>query len=69
MAEWQNRPLDRVYPVLFVDAVQRQDQRREGREPSHPRGDGGDRDGTRDILGMWAGGGEGAKYWLHVFTS
>ncbi|MDQ0962239.1 transposase-like protein [Streptomyces sp. B4I13] len=26
-------------------------------------------DGTRDILGIWAGdGGEGAKYWLHVFT-
>jgi transposase-like protein len=26
-------------------------------------------DGTRDILGIWAGdGGEGAKYWPHVFT-
>ncbi len=26
-------------------------------------------EGTRDILGLWAGdGGEGAKYWLHVFT-
>ena len=26
-------------------------------------------EGTRDILGIWAGdGGEGAKYWLHVFT-
>jgi transposase-like protein len=48
MAEWSNRPLDRVHPALFVDA-QRQDPRRPGRQPPglrrhgrdhrrHPRG-------------------------------
>ncbi|WP_330351376.1 IS256 family transposase [Streptomyces sp. NBC_00582] len=55
MAEWQSRPLDRVYPVLFVDAIYVVMAVTV--------------DGTRDILGIWAGdGGEGAKYWLHVFT-
>lgn len=63
-----NRPLDRVYPVLFVDPSS-QDQGRAGREPSGLRGDGRGRGGTRDILGIWADdGGEDAKYWLHVFT-
>jgi putative transposase len=69
MAEWQNRPLDRVYPVLFIDAI------------NVKIGDGHvanrpvyvalavTADGHRDILGIWAGdGGEGAKYWLHVLT-
>ena len=69
MAEWQNRPLDRVYPVLFVDAINV--KIRDGQVANRPIyvvmavivG------GTRDILGIWAGdGGEGAKYWLRVFT-
>jgi putative transposase len=39
--EWQNRPLDPVYPVIFLDAVH-EDPRRQSREPAHlrrPRGD------------------------------
>jgi transposase-like protein len=69
MAEWQNRPLDRVYPVLFVDAINV--KIRDGQVANRPIYVvmAVTVDGTRDILGIWAGdGGEGAKYWLHVFT-
>ncbi|GAA4027100.1 IS256 family transposase [Streptomyces plumbiresistens] len=69
MAEWQNRPLDRVYPVLFVDAINV--KIRDGKVANRPIYVvmAVTVDGTRDILGIWAGdGSEGAKYWLHVFT-
>jgi transposase-like protein len=69
MAEWQNRPLDRVYPVLFVDAINV--KIREGQVANRPIyvAVGVTVDGERDILGLWAGeGGEGAKYWHHVLT-
>jgi transposase-like protein len=69
MTEWQSRPLDRVYPVLFVDAINV--KIRDGKVANRPVYVvmAVTVDGTRDILGIWAGdGGEGAKYWLHVFT-
>ncbi|MFF6993565.1 IS256 family transposase [Streptomyces sp. NPDC008313] len=69
MTEWQNRPLDRVYPVLFVDAINV--KIRDGQVANRPVYVvmAVTAEGTRDILGIWAGdGGEGAKYWLHVFT-
>lgn len=69
MAEWQNRSLDRVYPVLFVDAINV--KIRDGQVANRPVYVvmAVTVDGTRDILGIWAGdGGAGAKYWLHVFT-
>jgi putative transposase len=70
MAEWQNRPLDRVYPVLFIDAisVKIRDGGAVGNRPIYTAV-GVTVDGERDILGLWAGtGGEGAKFWLHVLT-
>ena len=69
MTDWQNRPLDPVYPVIFIDAVVV--KIREGQVANRPIyvAVGVTVDGTRDILGLWAGdGGEGAKYWLHVLT-
>jgi putative transposase len=69
MGEWQNRPLERVYPVLFVDAINV--KIREGQVANRPIyvAVGVTVDGERDILGLWVGeGGEGAKYWLHVLT-
>jgi putative transposase len=72
MIEWQNRPLDAVYPVLFVDAIHL--KVRDGQVTNRPFYVviGVTVDGHRDILGIWAGegggAGEGAKYWLHVFT-
>ena len=69
MAAWQNRPLDRVYPVVFIDAIVV--KIREGQVANRPIyiAIGVTVDGERDILGLWAGeGGEGAKYWAHVLT-
>jgi putative transposase len=69
MAAWQSRPLDRVYPVIFVDAIVV--KIREGQVANRPIyvAIGVTVDGERDILGLWAGeGGEGAKYWAHVLT-
>ncbi len=69
MTEWQNRPLDAVYPVVFIDAIVV--KIREGKVANRPIyvAVGVTVDGERDILGLWAGeGGEGAKYWAHVLT-
>ncbi|MDX3358030.1 IS256 family transposase [Streptomyces sp. ME01-24h] len=69
MTEWQNRPLDPVYPVIFIDCVHV--KVRDGQVANRPIyvALAVTVDGTRDILGLWAGdGGEGAKYWLQVLT-
>ena len=69
LAEWQNRPLDPVYPVIFIDAIVV--KIRDGQVANRPIycAVGVTVDGERDILGLWAGtGGEGAKYWLQVLT-
>jgi transposase-like protein len=69
MGDWQNRPLDRVYPVLFIDCINV--KIREGQVANRPIyvAVGVTVDGERDILGLWVGdGGEGAKYWQHVLT-
>jgi len=69
MTDWQNRPLDRVYPVIFIDAMVV--KIRDGQVANRPiyTAVGVTVDGKRDILGLWAGtGGEGAKYWLQVLT-
>ena len=69
MAEWQNRPLDRVYPVVFLDAINV--KIRDGKVANRPIyvALAVTTEGTRDILGLWAGdGGEGAKFWLQVCT-
>ena len=69
MAEWQSRPLDRVYPVVFIDAIVV--KVRDGQVTNKPVyvAIGVTVNGERDILGLWAGdGGEGAKFWLQVLT-
>jgi putative transposase len=71
MAEWQSRPLDPVYAVVFTGAIQV--KIREGQVANRPvyLALGVTADGTRDILGLWAGehgDGEGAKFWLRVLS-
>jgi putative transposase len=69
MAEWQNRPLDPAYPVVFIDAIHV--KIRDGKVANRPIyvALAVTCEGHRDILGLWAGdGGEGAKHWLHVLT-
>ena len=67
--EWQNRPLARKYAIVFMDAVH-----------FHVRQDGrtikkavyiaiGTRlDGRKEVLGLWIGGNESAKYWIGVLN-
>jgi putative transposase len=69
MAEWCNRPLESVYPVVFIDAIFV--KIRDGQVTNRPIyvAVGVTCAGERDILGLWAGdGGEGAKFWLSVLT-
>jgi transposase-like protein len=69
MAEWRTRPLDRVYPVIFIDAIVV--KVRDGQVVNRPVYVviGVTVNGERDILGLWAGdGSEGAKFWLSVLT-
>jgi putative transposase len=70
MGEWQTRPLDPVYPVLFVDAVYL--KIREGQVANRPVYVvlGVTVDGYSDVLGLWVGdsSGESSKFWLRVLT-
>jgi transposase-like protein len=69
MNDWRDRPLDRVYPVIFIDAIVV--KVRDGQVTNRPIYVviGVTMDGERDILGLWAGdGSEGAKFWLGVLT-
>lgn len=71
MASWQNRPLDPVYPVMFIDAVNV--KIRDGNVANRPIyvALAVTVEGTRDVLGLWAGehgDGEGAKYWMRVLS-
>jgi transposase-like protein len=68
-AEWQNRPLDAVYPVVFIDAIHV--EIRDGAVANRPVhvALAVIAEGRREILGLWAGdGGEGAKHWIHILT-
>jgi len=66
---WQSRPLEPMYPVVFFDAL-----RVKTREDAVVRNKavylalGVLPDGTRDILGLWIEGTEGAKFWMKVFN-
>jgi len=70
LLSWQNRPLDRVYPVLLIDAIVV--KIRDGQVANRPIyvAMGINLDGERDVLGLWVGpaGGEGAKFWMTLLT-
>jgi transposase-like protein len=70
MVEWQNRPLDGVYPVMFIDAIRVKVRDGQVCNKAFYVAVGVTCSGERDILGVWAGhdAGEGAKYWLTVLT-
>jgi transposase-like protein len=70
MVAWQSRPLDRVYPVLLIDAIVV--KVRDSQVANRPVyvAIGVNLDGERDVLGLWLGpsGGEGAKQWMSMLT-
>src|ERR1700731_3383611 len=65
--EWQNRPLDPVYPVVFFDAL-RVKIRDEGlvKNKAVYVALAFNSDGDKDVLGLWIEQSEGAKFWLKV---
>lgn len=69
LAEWSSRPLDPIYPVIFVDAIVAKVRGGQVRNTPFYVVMGVTVNGERDILGIWAGdGAEGARFWLQVFT-
>ena len=70
LTEWQARPLDRVYPVVFIDALMV--KIRDGVVANRPvyLAIGIDCDGAKQVLGMWVGPstGESSKFWLTVLS-
>lgn len=66
---WQNRPLDAVYPIVFLDAL-----RVKVRDNGHILNKavymalGVNMDGNKEVLGLWIAREEGAKFWLKVVT-
>lgn len=66
---WQSRPLDEVYPVVYLDAmmVSIRDQRVVKKRAVYVA-IGLNTDGERDVLGLWIQHAEGAKFWASVLT-
>lgn len=67
--EWQNRPLEEIYPIVYFDAI-RVKVRDEGHVINKAAylAIGVRLDGIKDILGIWLEKEEGAKFWLKVIT-
>jgi transposase-like protein len=70
LQDWQGRPLDRVYPVVFIDALMV--KIRDGVVANRPvyMAIGIDCDGAKQVLGLWVGPavGESSKFWLTVLS-
>src|SRR5216684_348643 len=67
--QWQNRPLEALYPILYVDCLVvkvRENQRVINKAVYLALGV--TMEGQKELLGMWMSENEGAKFWLSVFT-
>lgn len=67
--EWQSRPLETIYPIIFLDAIHYK-VRSEGKIINKAAYIiiGVTMSGIKDVLGIWVGENESAKYWLSVLT-
>lgn len=67
--EWRNRPLESVYPFVFLDAIHYK-VREEGRVVTKAVYCviGVNQEGFRDLLGLYIGAAESAKFWMQVLT-
>ena len=69
VVEWQNRPLDAVYPIVYLDCIVlkiRQDKRVINKSIYLALGV--NVEGHKELLGMWISENEGSKFWLSVLT-
>lgn len=69
VTEWRNRPLDEVYPIIYIDAIRL--RVRDGgavRIKACHLAVGVDVDGVKRVLGLWIEATEGARFWAGVMT-
>ena len=69
VVEWQSRPLDAVYPIVYLDCIVvkiRQDKHVINKAVYLALGV--NMEGHKELLGMWLSENEGAKFWLNVLT-
>ena len=69
IALWQSRPLETVYPIVYIDAIwlKIRDGGVVANKACHVAV-GVDLDGRKQVLGLWLGATEGAKFWANVLT-
>ena len=67
--QWQNRPLEAMYPIVYLDAIHLK-LRSSGQVKSQAvyLALGINLEGHKELLGLWVGESEGAKFWLNVLT-
>ena len=67
--EWQNRPLEKSYPILFLDAI-RVNSRQDGKNINKALyvALAINWEGKKEVLGLWLADTEGAKFWMSVLT-
>jgi transposase-like protein len=68
--EWQNRPLEKIYPIVFFDAIHYKvrDQSKKVLSKAAYTCLAVDIEGHKDLLGLWIGEAEGANFWLNILT-
>lgn len=69
--QWQNRPLESIYPIVFFDAIfykVKDDSSKKVVSKASYTCLGVNIDGKKDLLGLWIGEAEGASFWLSVMT-
>jgi len=69
VTEWQNRPLDDVYPIVYLDAlvIRVRDGGRVVKKAVY-LALGVNMEGDKELLGLWIGENEGSRFWLGVLT-
>ena len=69
VVQWQNRPLDAIYPILYLDCIHikiRHEKRVINKAIYLALGV--NLQGQKELLGLWVSENEGAKFWLQVLT-
>jgi putative transposase len=66
---WQSRPLDAVYPIVFLDAlIVKVKENKQVHNKAVYLALGINQEGQKEVLGMWVSQNEGAKFWLSILT-
>ncbi|MDG1334978.1 MAG: IS256 family transposase [Tateyamaria sp.] len=72
VSDWQNRALEPMYPIVFLDALRVKIRDAESRPVKNKAvyvALGVNSDGEREVLGLWIANNEGAKFWLSVMNN